>query len=142
MQQLTAHFSLEEMTRSATATQCGIPNEPGIAFISNLQHLCQEVLEPLREHVGKPIHVSSGYRCRELNQLVGGVPNSQHMKGEAADLIVPTPAIGREWLAWIEKNCKHFDQAILERNKKGAWWLHVSCRRELHMNRHQAFLKF
>lgn len=92
--------------------------------------------------MGKPIHVSSGYRCPELNKKVGGVPNSQHMKGEAADLIVPTPAIGREWLEWIEKNCKHFDQAILERNKKGYWWLHVSSRRELHMNRHQAFLKF
>lgn len=141
MQQLTEHFCLEEFTRSATATQFGIVNEPGIDAISNLQNLCQEILEPLREYWGKPIYISSGYRCTKLNQKVGGVPTSQHLKGEAADIVLPTPRAGRDWLRWIATHCRNYDQVILERNSKGLWWLHVSSRRELHMNRHQAFEK-
>ena len=84
-QHLTAHFCLEEFTQSATAAKHGICNEPPIDAISNLQNLCQQVLEPLREHYGRAIHISSGYRCKELNRRVGGVANSQHLKGEAAD---------------------------------------------------------
>ena len=140
VQILTEHFSLEGFTRSSTALQSGICNEPPIEVISNLQNLCQEVLEPLRLHYGKPIHISSGYRCKELNKRVGGVKNSQHLKGEAADLLVPSVKIAKEWFEWIQQNCWNYDQCILERNKHGKYWLHVSARRELHYNRHQAFL--
>ena len=141
VQILTEHFSLEEFTRSSTAQQSGICNTPSIEAISNLQNLCQEVLEPLRLHYGKPIHISSGYRCKELNNKVGGVKNSQHMKGEAADLLVPSVKIAKEWFEWIHQNCRNYDQCILERNKNGKYWLHVSARRNLWMNQHQAFHK-
>lgn len=136
---LTSHFALDEFTRSGKAIQYGIDNTPGIEEISNLQNLCTEVLDPLREHYGKAIHVNSGYRCPKLNEVVGGSANSQHMKGEAADLFLPSVKIGSEWHQWIQENCKNYDQLILERNSKGGWWLHVSCCRDIRMNRHQHF---
>ena len=139
-QQLTEHFLLEEFTRSATAAQHGICNEPSIGVITNLQNLCQEVLEPLRNYYGKAIHINSGYRCRALNELVHGVPHSQHLTGEAADLYLPSVDTGRDWQRWIQQHCPHYDQVILERNRQGRWWLHVSARRQQHMNRHQVFM--
>lgn len=65
---------------------------------------------------------------------VGGVKNSQHCRGEAADIRIVSPKQGREWAAWIEDNCR-FDQMLLERNKNGAVWLHVSCKRDASKNR-------
>ena len=78
--QLTEHFSLDELIRSTTATTRGICNMPYQAAIDNLQNLCQRVLEPLRQWAGVPVKISSGYRCRELNKAVGGVRTSQHTK--------------------------------------------------------------
>lgn len=139
-QKLTEHFSLNEFTRSSVAAKHGICNEPPVEAISNLQNLCQEVLEPLRNYYGKAIHINSGYRCRALNELVHGVPHSQHLTGEAADLYLPSVDTGRDWQRWIQQHCPHYDQVILERNRSGRWWLHVSARRQQHMNRHQAFM--
>ena len=124
---LTEHFDLVELTRSATATRLGLMNVPPQTAVGNLRNLCQKVLEPLRQHLGKPIIVTSGYRSKELNKAVGGVENSQHLVGEAADLRIESEKQGREWMAWIMDNCE-FDQLILERNSK-ATWLHVSCKR-------------
>ena len=124
---LTEHFDLAELTRSATATRLGLMNVPPQTAVGNLRNLCQKVLEPLRQHLGKPIIVTSGYRSKELNKAVGGVENSQHLVGEAADLRIESEKQGREWMAWIMDNCE-FDQLILERNSK-ATWLHVSCKR-------------
>ena len=81
MIQLTKHFTLSEFTRSEKAQAKGIDNTPSLEAVSNLQYLCQQVLEPLRQWIGKPVVINSGYRCSELNQLVGGVNNSQHMTG-------------------------------------------------------------
>lgn len=136
MQKLTDHFCLEEFTRSDTATRCGIPNEPGIAAISNLQNLCQEVLEPLRQHFGCPIIINSGFRSRALNAHpeVKGVSNSQHLKGEAADIRIPNVKTGLQWFWWIQKYC-NFDQLLFEKNAKGVTWIHVSCKRDLKKNR-------
>ena len=124
---MTEHFDLVELTRSATATRLGLMNVPSQTAVGNLRNLCQKVLEPLRQHLGKPIIVTSGYRSKELNKAVGGVENSQHLVGEAADLRIESEKQGREWMAWIMDNCE-FDQLILERNSK-ATWLHVSCKR-------------
>ena len=138
--QLTKNFCLDELTRSATAIRYGICNEPPVEVISNLQNLCQEVLQPLRDHLGVPVVITSGYRCRLLNRLVGGVPNSQHIAGEAADIIVPGAGskvdlpLMREAFAWIGKNCV-FDQLIWEQGKGGSVWIHVSCKRRLGENR-------
>ena len=130
---LSEHFSLDEFTRSATAARLGICNEPGVDAISNLQCLCQEVLEPLREHAGVPIVISSGYRCRRLNKAVGGVANSQHCTGEAADIRLPDIETGHRWFEFIVKHLV-FDQLIWE-YVGGVAWIHVSYRREFRSNR-------
>lgn len=137
---LSENFTLEELIRSNTAERMGIDNVPkDEKVVENLRSLCLEVLQPLRDYVGAPVHINSGYRCPELNMAVGGVKNSQHCRGEAADIRIVSPKQGREWAAWIEDNCR-FDQMLLERNKNGAVWLHVSCKRDTEANR-QVFKK-
>ena len=132
---LSENFTLEELIRSNTAERMGIDNVPkDEKVVENLRSLCLEVLQPLRDYVGAPVHINSGYRCPELNMAVGGVKNSQHCRGEAADIRIVSPKQGREWAAWIEDNCR-FDQMLLERNKNGAVWLHVSCKRDASKNR-------
>ena len=129
---LSKNFTLEEFIHSNTAERMGIDNVPkDEKVVENLRSLCLEVLQPLRDYFGAPVHINSGYRCPELNMAVGGVKNSQHCRGEAADIRI---ASGREWAAWIEDNCR-FDQMLLERNKNGAVWLHVSCKRDASKNR-------
>lgn len=81
------YFSIEELTKSATAKRLGIDNTPSDNIKKNLTLFIEKVLDPIREEYGSPIRVSSGYRCKRLNSLVGGSNTSQHMKGEAADLI-------------------------------------------------------
>ena len=136
---LSKNFTYEEFIRSSTAERMGIDNRPKTKeeenkVIENLRNLCLEVLQPLRDYVGAPVHINSGYRCKALNLAVGGVKNSQHCRGEAADIRIASPKQGREWAAWIEDNCR-FDQMLLERNKNGGVWLHVSCKRDEKANR-------
>lgn len=126
---LTGHFTLEEMTRSATAVALGIDNTPDTEAVENLKNLCTEVLEPLRQWAGVPVIVSSGYRSPELNRAVGGVPHSQHRKGEAADIRIPNLTEGRKYLEFILDHCR-FDQLIWEHDRHGTHWIHVSCRRQ------------
>lgn len=83
---LSEHFTLEELVLSPTALRLEIDNTPSSSALSNLQSLAIEILEPLRLAWGKPIVVSSGYRCRKLNDAVGGAKNSQHLEGSAADI--------------------------------------------------------
>jgi hypothetical protein len=89
---LSPHFSLEEMVASDYAARHGIDNEPSALVIVNLSALCADVLEPLRAILG-PIRVTSGYRSAELNPLVGGAVNSDHMLGLAADIVAPPRSI-------------------------------------------------
>ena len=132
---ISKNFTLEELYRSETAKRIGIDNVPkDKEVIENLRNLCFEVLQPLREHVDAPVIINSGYRCQRLNEAVGGVKNSQHCVGEAADIRIASLEQGREWATWIEDNCR-FDQMLLERNKGGAVWLHVSCKRDAEKNR-------
>ena len=127
--QLTTHFTLSEFTRSETAQAKGIDNTPSLEAVSNLQYLCQQVLEPLRVWLGKPVVINSGYRSSQLNQLVGGVSNSQHLTGEAADIRLPDKATGQLYAEYILEHCR-FDQLLFEQNAKGTCWLHVSCKRK------------
>lgn len=83
---VTSNFTLEELIRSATATKMGINNTPGSAEKMSLIKLAKEILQPLRDKMGVPITVTSGYRCPKLNKAVGGVSTSQHLRGEAADI--------------------------------------------------------
>lgn len=134
--QLSKHFKLSEFIRSATATAKKINNTPSLEVVSNLQQLCIHILEPLREHFNCPITISSGYRCPALNKAVGGVATSQHMAGEAADIHLPSTAIGRKWFTWLMD--QDFDQLILEKSTptSTSYWIHVSYRQD-GRNRHQ-----
>ena len=126
---LTAHFSLREMCASGTAIRLGIKNEPSEEVINRLQQLCEHVLEPLRQRFGV-IRITSGYRCDRLNRAVGGVKNSQHRLGEAADIHVSNIEVGRKMFRYIKENLD-FDQLLFERiQENGACWLHVSFRAE------------
>ena len=99
--QITEHFTVEEFERSSTADRLGIDNRVPEALLPNLKTLCEVVLEPLRAFAGKPIVISSGYRCPALNRAVGGASQSQHLRGEAADLHLPSIAEGRTWFRWL-----------------------------------------
>ena len=123
---VTMHFTIEEMYASDTARRLGINNKPSTQQMINLVYLCAYVLEPLRKAMGEPIKIGSGYRCQQLNRAVGGVSNSQHLTGQAADLCIDGDIKkGRKWFEYIRKNLP-FDQLIWEHNAKGSYWVHVS----------------
>ena len=134
---LSEHFSLSEFEHSVTAIRCNIDNSVPSELIPHLRNLCERVLEPLRQHVGEPVIISSGYRCRELNRRVGGTSNSQHLTGEAADICVNNTPKLRQWYLWMAENLP-YDQLILEKKGKKCW-IHVSCKMDLSQNRHKAF---
>lgn len=125
---ISKNFTLDELLASATAKQQHIINAPGIVEVCNLCALVHHVLQPLRDAMNGPIKIGSGYRCTRLNQAVGGVPGSQHTKGEAADLCIDGDKVkGKRWFDWIKTHCD-FDQLIWEHNAKGTYWVHVSYR--------------
>jgi len=107
---LTDNFTLEEFTRSNNALRLNIDNTPSEVQINNLRLLCVNLLQPLRDIYGEPFLINSGFRSQELNKIVGGVPTSQHTKGQAADVRVKEP---RKLLAALLKSGMDFDQAIL-----------------------------
>ena len=113
------------MTKSATAKRKGINNDPSIQVCKSLTALIEKVLDPLREAYGKPIIVTSGYRCEKLNKAVGGAASSQHVKGEAADIrsVQDTPEENKKLFDLIVKLKLPFDQLINEYNYD---WVHVS----------------
>lgn len=119
---------LEEFTKSDVAKARGIVNAIGQQEVVNLCALVHQVLQPLRDAMGHQVKIGSGYRCPALNKAVGGVKNSQHMTGEAADLCIDGDMTkGRKWFTWIQSHC-NFDQLIWEHNAKGTYWVHVSYR--------------
>ena len=124
---ITMHFTIEELYASKTAKDKGINNMPSVREMVNLVYLCAYVLEPLRKAMGEPIKIGSGFRCQQLNKAVGGVSNSQHLTGQAADLCIDGDIPkGRKWFEYIRKNLP-FDQLIWEKNPKtGSCWVHVS----------------
>ena len=124
---VTMHFTIEEMYASDTAKRLGIDNKPTTQKMINLVYLCAHVLEPLRVAMNEPIKIGSGYRCEKLNKAVGGVYNSQHLKGQAADLCIDGDIKkGRKWFNYIKDHLP-FDQLIWEHNPKtGSYWVHVS----------------
>lgn len=117
------YFTIEELTRSTTAQLRDIDNTPSQQVIENLTALVDNVLDPLRAAWGKPIHVNSGYRCPALNKAVGGVPASQHMKGEAADITAGNRTSNRKLYSLLRNLDLPVDQAI---NEHDFQWIHIS----------------
>lgn len=127
MTQLTANFSLHELTKSETALRLGLDNTPGEAEIAALTLLAQKVLQPVRDHYGKGVKVNSGYRSPESNAAVGGSKTSDHCKGQAADIEIPGVP-NAELAQWIMDNLE-YTQLILEFYTPGvpdSGWVHVS----------------
>jgi len=126
---LSAHFVLHELTRSQLAVRHAIENRPDAHELANLHLLCEGFLEPLRADIGRPIHPSSGFRCRALNRLLGSRDSSQHCRGEAVDFEV----LGLANVDLARHIASHmlFDQLILEYPQADApyaGWIHVSYR--------------
>ena len=124
---VTMHFTIEELCASKTAEKKGIANKPNMQQMINLVYLAAYVLEPLRVAMNEPIKIGSGFRSQALNKVVGGVANSQHLKGQAVDLCIDGDLKkGRRWFEYIRDHLE-FDQLIWEHNPKtGSWWVHVS----------------
>ena len=122
------YFNIEELSDSAVARQLKIRNKPDATVVENLTALVHHILDPAREALGEPIVVNSGYRSPQLNRCVGGVPDSQHVKGEAADLRTRSAEGNRRLFDILSK--LPFDQLIWEHGSdKAPAWIHVSYKR-------------
>jgi len=125
--QLSKNFSLIELTKSQTAERKGIPNDPSADHISNLELLCERVLQPIRDHFNHVVSISSGYRSSELCIAIGSSLESQHAKGQAADFEI-FGLSNKELADWIHENLE-YDQLILEYWKEedpNSGWVHCS----------------
>lgn len=123
---LSKNFTLQEFTKSQTATRLGLDNNPSEEHLENAKVLFAEVVQPVRDQFGVTV-INSGYRGPELNKAVGGSSRSQHCHGQAADIEV-TGVSNVELAEWIRDNLK-FDQLILEFHTVGipdSGWIHVS----------------
>lgn len=127
--QLSAHLSLAEVTRSDSAKRKGISNQPTPEHIENFKKLAEKVFEPIRNHFGVPIHISSGYRSKALNEAIGGSLTSQHCSGEAIDIDMDGSASGvsnADVFKYIKDHLQ-FDQLIWEfGSNSNPDWVHVS----------------
>jgi zinc D-Ala-D-Ala carboxypeptidase len=124
---LTANFTLRELTKSDTADRLDIDNTPNEEQIESLRLLCENILQPVRDHFGKPVKISSGFRCSALNQATGGSSNSDHCRGQACDFEIDGVS-NPELAEWIESNLK-YTQLILEFYTQGqpnSGWVHCS----------------
>ena len=119
------YFTIKELTNSSVAQTKRIDNKPNAGQEAALTALVENVLDPVREKYGKPIIVSSGFRCPDLNRAVGGASTSQHMKGEAADIYTGTKEGNKELFDIIRKEL-NFDQVI---DEKDFSWIHVSYKK-------------
>lgn len=127
MTQLTANFSLHELSKSETALRLGLDNTPDDEATENLRLLCEKVLQPVRDHYGKGVKVNSAYRSPESNAAVGGSKTSDHCKGMAADIEIPGVA-NADLAQWIMDNLD-YTQLILEFYTPGipdSGWVHIS----------------
>lgn len=126
---ISEHLSLAEVTRSDSAKRRGISNEPTAEHLENFKKLAENVFEKIRNHFGVPIHISSGYRSKALNDAVGGSKTSQHSTGEAIDIDMDGSSDGvtNKMVFNYIKDYLEFDQLIWEfGTKESPDWVHVS----------------
>ena len=125
---LTENFSLNELTKSQTAERKGIDNTPSAEHQENLKSLCEMILQPIRDHFGQVVSVSSGYRSPELCIAIGSSTQSQHAKGEASDFEI-FGVSNKELADYIDQNLD-YDQLILEywkgEDEPNSGWVHCS----------------
>lgn len=125
---LTKNFSFKEMTFSDTAIRKNIDNTPGLEEIVNLTNVCNNILQPVRDHFGKVVRINSGYRSVKLCLAVGSSAKSQHAKGEAADFEI-NGVSNHDLAKWVYNNLD-YDQLILEfydpKGDPNSGWVHCS----------------
>ena len=125
---LTENFSLNELTKSQTAERKGIDNTPSAEHQENLKSLCEMILQPIRDHFGQVVSVSSGYRSQELCVAIGSSTQSQHAKGQASDFEI-FGISNKELADYIDENLD-YDQLILEywkgEDEPNSGWVHCS----------------
>ena len=127
---LSKNFTLEEMVATSHRR---LQDTPALEMVQNLQKLCVLVLQPLRDTIGSPVYINSGYRSKRLNARVGGVPNSRHLQGRAADIHCDNLDYAKVIFDILRQN-KYVDKAIIERRRSspnpsrkggGSCWVHV-----------------
>ena len=124
---LTENFSLNELTKSQTAERKGIDNTPSAEHQENLKSLCEMILQPIRDHFGQVVSISSGYRSPELCVAIGSSTKSQHARGESADFEI-FGVSNKDLADYIDENLD-YDQLILEYWKESdpnSGWVHCS----------------
>lgn len=128
---VSPNFSLKELTDSPTARKLGIDNTPTAEHLQNMRFVCENILEKVRAHFGKPVQVNSSYRCPALNKAIGGSTTSQHVNGEAVDFEIP--GISNKVVADYVSENLDFDQVILEffnpAEGPNSGWVHVSSKK-------------
>lgn len=125
--QLSKNLSLAEVIRSETAKRKGVSNMPTDAHIANFKLLAEKVFQPIRDHFGVPIHISSGYRSAALNKAIGGAASSQHCTGEAIDIDMDGTSVTNAQIFNYIKDNLEFDQLIWEfGTDTNPDWVHVS----------------
>jgi zinc D-Ala-D-Ala carboxypeptidase len=123
---ISQHLTLAELTRSESAKRLGISNMPTPEHIENLKQLAENIFEPIRNHFGSPIYISSGYRSQALNAAIGGSMNSQHSRGMAIDIDMDGTDIKNSAIFEYAKTLP-FDQLIWEfGTKDNPDWVHIS----------------
>lgn len=136
------HFTFKEFTRSATADRLGICNEPAHNgeqdVYARIELLVTQLLDPIRDYIDEPIYINSGYRSERLNKAVGGVPDSQHRTGQAADIRIGITRSSLLMDVFFEIAERFdYDQLIFYRKRK---FIHISYVSDL-KNRHEAFVR-
>ena len=127
---LSRNFTLAEMVATSHPR---LQDTPRLAVVQNLQRLCVLVLQPLRDTLGAPVYINSGYRSERLNARVGGVLNSRHLQGKAADIHCDNLDYAKVIFDILKQN-PNVDKAIIERKRPtpnpsreggGSCWVHV-----------------
>lgn len=140
-QKLSKNFTLGEFLESTTAKKKGINNTPTLVDIYHMQELCTFLLQPIRDAWGKPIKITSGFRCYALNKAVGGAAQSVHMRGWAVD-IKPASGSYKEFEDFVVDFLKNselkYDQVIRERSGKSQW-LHIGYKNNVGRQRMMLF---
>jgi len=134
--QISKNFKLSEFIESETAKRMNIDNTPSEEIIENIKFLVTELLQPIRDRISYPFHINSGYRCKELNDIVGGSSNSAHLQGLAADIDLGSRQLNRILWEEIERGHFNFDQAIDEND---FLWIHIGIKKNNVGNRHSMF---
>jgi len=119
---ISKYVSYDEATKSQTAIRHGIKNEPNEQELLNMKIVAVKCFDPIRENYGKPLKVSSFFRCAELNKKVGGAPTSQHVKGQAIDIDAGSKQENKKIFEFAKANLD-FDQLIDEYDFS---WVHIS----------------